>query len=187
MVYSSKDLLEKYKTRYNITKALKDKKIIKIERGIYSDKSVINPLVIISKKYSSAIITMDSAFYYYKLTDVKPTKVYVATNRNSNTINNKKVIQIRVSKEILNQGEDFIIIDDEIIKIYNKERLLVELIRKIKKLPYDYYKEIILNYRKIVDELDINKIEEYLALYKSESNIRNTLYEFIFNNQITQR
>lgn len=186
MIYSNKDLLEKYKTRYNISKALKNKKIIKIGHGIYSDKDIINPLVIISKKYSSAIITMNSAFYYYKLTDVKPKKIYVATNRNSNTINNKKVVQIRVSKEILNQGEDFTIIDGDIIKIYNKERLLVELIRKRNSLPYDYYKEIILNYSKIVDELDVNKIEEYLALYKNESNLKNTLFEFIFNNQKTQ-
>ena len=48
------------------------------------------------------------------------------------------------------------------IKIYNKERMLVELMRYKNKLPFDYYKEIVLNYRRIIQTLDIGKIEEYV-------------------------
>ena len=46
------------------------------------------------------------------------------------------------------------------INIYSKERLLIELIRYKNKLPYDYYKEIIDSYRRIIHELDIELIEE---------------------------
>lgn len=180
MIYSSKEILEKYKTRYNLYKALEDKKIFKVDRDVYSDNNLVNPLIIISKKYSSAIITMNSAFYYYNLTDVIPTKVYVATNRNSNSINSDKIVQIRVPKEILNQGKEFVMIDGEMVKIYNKERLLVELIRKRNILPFDYYKEIISNYRRIVDELDMYKVEEYLGLYKNEVNLANALSKEVF-------
>ena len=35
---------------------------------------------IICKKYPSAIITMNSTFYYYDLTDVIPTNTYIETN-----------------------------------------------------------------------------------------------------------
>ena len=137
-------------------------------------------MIIASKKYSSAIITMDSAFYYYDLTDVIPRKTYVATNRNSNTINDEKIVQIKVPKDILNYGKDEVLIDGEKVKMYNKERLLVELVRKKNQIPFDYYKEIISNYRKIADDLDMYKIEEYLSLYKNEVNIANTLLREVF-------
>lgn len=180
MIYSGKEALEKYGTRYNLSKALKNKEIFKLEHGIYSDKDLVNPMIIASKKYLSAIITMDSAFYYYDLTDVIPRKIYVATNRNSNTINDEKIIQIKVPKDILNYGKEEVIVDGEKVKMYNKERLLVELIRKRNQIPFDYYKEIISNYRKISENLNMYKIEEYLSLYKNEVNIADALLREVF-------
>lgn len=180
MIYSGKEVLEKYGTRYNLSKALKNKEIFKLEHGIYSDKDLVNPMIIASKKYPSAIITMDSAFYYYDLTDVIPKKTFVATNRNSNTIKDEKIIQIKVPKEILNYGKEDVIVDGEKVKMYNKERLLVELIRKRKQISFDYYKEIVSNYRKISENLDMYKIEEYLSLYKNETNIADALLREVF-------
>ena len=37
------------------------------------------------------------------------------------------------------------------------------------KLPFDYYKEIILNYRQVLPRLDIQKIQDY-ALITPKSN-----------------
>lgn len=180
MIYSGKEVIEKYGTRYNLSKALKNKEIFKLDHGVYSDKDLVNPMIIVSKKYPSAIITMDSAFYYYDLTDVIPRKTYVATNRNSNTINDKKIIQIKVPKDILNYGKEEVIVDGDKVKMYNKERLLVELIRKRNQIPFDYYKEIISNYRRISEDLDMYKIEEYLSLYKNETNIADALLREVF-------
>ena len=180
MIYSGKEILKKYGTRYNLLKALKNKEIFKLDHGIYSDKDLVNSMVLVSKKYPGAIITMDSAFYYYNLTDVIPTKTYVATNSKSNVITNEKIVQAWVPKEKLNIGKDEIIIDGEKVRIYNKERLLVELIRKRNQIPFDYYKEIISNYRKIVDDLDMHKIEKYLSLYKNEANLTNALMREVF-------
>ncbi len=180
MVYSGKEILKKYGTRYNLLKALKNKEIFKLDHGIYSDKDLVNSMVVVSKKYPGAIITMDSAFYYYNLTDVIPIKTYVATNSKSNVITNEKIVQFWVPKEKLNAGKDEIIIDGEKVRIYNKERLLVELIRKRNQIPFDYYKEIISNYRKIVDDLDMHKIEKYLSLYKNEANLANALMREVF-------
>ena len=122
MIYSGKEVLEKYGTRYNLSKALKNKEIFKLEHGIYSDKDLVNPMIIASKKYSSAIITMDSALYNYDLTDVIPKKTYVATNRNSNNINDEKIVQIKVPKDVLNYGKEEVIVDGEKVKMYNRER-----------------------------------------------------------------
>ena len=180
MVYSSKEILKKYKTRYNLSKAIKNNEIFKLEHGIYSDSELVNPIIVASKKYPNSIITMDSAFYYYDLTDIIPNKTFVATNRNSNTIKNENIVQVWVPKEILNQGKEKVIIDGEEVNISDKERLLVELIRKRNQIPFDYYKEIITNYRKIADKLDMYKLEQYIALYKNESNIGNALLREVF-------
>ena len=72
MIYTYKELLGKYKDDYNIKKAFENKEIYILEKGIYSDKKIVNPLLVYSKKYPNAIITMDNAFYYYDLTDVIP-------------------------------------------------------------------------------------------------------------------
>ena len=104
MLYNYKDVKEKYKDDYNLKIALQNKQIFKVEKGVYADKKNPNLLAVYSKKYPNAIITMDSAFYFYNLTDVIPAKVYLATASSSHTIDNKKINQIFVKDKIFNEG-----------------------------------------------------------------------------------
>ena len=172
MVYTYKELLKIYKDDYNIKKAIDNKEIYKIEKGIYSDKKIVNPLLVYSKKYPNATITMDNAFYYYDLTDIIPDKICLATSSKSHTIDNVKIIQIYMKDNILNLGRTLVKLDDNnYIYMYDKERLLIELIRKRNKIPFDYYKEIISNYRDIAYELDMNKLEEYLDYFNNGNNL----------------
>lgn len=180
MICSSKEILKKYKTRYSLSKAIKNNEIFKLEHSIYSDRELVNPMIIASKKYPNEIVTMDSAFYYYNLTDAIPNKTFVATNRNYNTIKNENIVQFWIPKETLNQGKEKVIVDGEEVNMYEKERLLVESIRKRNQIYFDYYKEIIANHRKIADELDMYKIEQYIALYKNECNLGNVLLREVF-------
>lgn len=180
MLYSYSELIKKYKTRYNIQKALETHEIYKLEHGIYSDKKIVDPLILYSKKYPYAVITMDSAFYYYNLTDVIPNKVYLATPRKYRTIKNNRIVQIFSEKNTLYAGRTSVVINNQDVYMYDRERLLVELIRKRKQLPFDYYKEIIANYREIVDELDMQKIESYLSLFKNDLNLSEALQREVF-------
>lgn len=180
MVYNYKEILELFGNRRNLELAIKEKEIYRIDRGIYSNNKIVNPLIVVSKKYPNAIITMDSAFYYYDLTDVIPNKVYLATDRNSNYIKNEKIEQIFMSKKILEQGKTQVFIEGCKINIYDKERLLIELVRKKGKIPFDYYKEIINNYREINNDLDMYKIEEYVSLFKNEVSLYNILQREVF-------
>lgn len=180
MLYSYDELLKKYGTRYNIQKALKNQEIYKLEHGIYSNKKIVDPIILYSKKYPYAVITMDSAFYYYDLTDVIPSKVYLATPMNYRTIKNDKIVQIFMEKNILDTGKTIVKINNQDVYMYDKERLLIELIRKRKQIPFDYYKEIIANYREIVDELDMQKIEEYLSMFKNDLNLSEALQREVF-------
>lgn len=180
MLYSFQEILKKYGTRNNLIEAIKKGEIYKLKNNVYSEKKYVDPIAIVSKKYPSGVITMDSAFYYYNLTDVIPEKVYLATNRNSNRIKDDKIVQIFMSKDILDKGKVEIVINDNKVNIYNRERLLIELIRKRASIPFDYYKEIIENYRQISYELDMYKIEKYVALFKNEVNLFDILQREVF-------
>lgn len=180
MIYTTNEILKIYKTKIVLSKAIYNKEIFRLDHGIYSEREFVDPMVFASKKYPNGIITLDSAFYYYDLTDVIANKAYLATSRNSNTINKNNIVQVWTAKDKLNQGKEKIIIDGVAVNIYNKERLLVELIRRRNQIPFDYYKEIILNYREIADELDMCKIEQYLSMYKNEYTLANVLLREVF-------
>lgn len=173
MLYTRKEISEIYNSTYQLNKALKDKKIFKIQNGIYSDEEYVNPLFVITKKYPNAVFTMESAFYYWDLTDVIPDKFHLATKRVNVRYKDEDIKQYFIPEELFDFGKTNINIDDIEITIYDKERMLVELVRKKNQIPFDYYKEIISNYRKISNELDSFKISEYISYYKNEE----TLYD----------
>lgn len=180
MLYTRKEISNIYNSTYQLNKAIEDKKIFKIQNGIYSDEEYVNPLAVISKKYPNFIFTMDSAFYYWDLTDVIPDKFCLATKQTSIRINEEDIKQYFVDDEVFEVGKTTLKVENTEINIYNKERMLVELVRKKNQLPFDYYKEIINNYRKIADELDMSEIEQYLALYKNECNLGNIILREVF-------
>ncbi len=180
MLYTYKELLLNYKSAYQIEKAVNDKKIYKIEKGIYSDKRNVHFLDIIIKKYPYAIITSLSAYYYHNLTDVIPNKVYLATTRNNRMIYSKKIKQIRMKDELYNLGRTQIEYEGTLINIYDKERLLIDLARNKSKIGYDLYKEIISNYRKLTNSLDTQKIEEYLQCFINGDKIFEIIQDEVF-------
>ena len=66
------------------------------------------------------------------------------------------------------------------ISIFNRERMLLELIRNKNKLPFDYYKEIIASYRKLIYELDIQAVQEYAMQLPKKKLVMETLQLEVF-------
>ncbi len=180
MLYFRNELDKTQYSTYQINKAIEVKKLFKVGHGLYSDEEFVNPLKIILKKYPNAIFTSDSAYYYYDLTDVIPDYFYLATKRSDSRINDKGIKQVFIPNELFDFGKTKIEIENVKINIYDEERMLVELIRKKNLIPFDYYKEIIINYRKKADKLDIYKIQEYISYYKNESLLYDTLMREVF-------
>ena len=50
MIYNYKEIIEIYGNDYTLKKALIRNEIFKLEKGIYSNKKIVSPLVIYSKK-----------------------------------------------------------------------------------------------------------------------------------------
>ena len=180
MIYTHKELEALFKSDYQIKKAIADGKIFKIEKGIYSHSKIVHPLAIVTKKYPHTIFTLDSAFYFHGLTDVIPGKMYLASKRNTTKIADNSITQVFVTEQFFDIGKTQIDYEGVVINIYNKERMLIELVRNKKGMGYDYYKEIINSYRKRSGELDTRCIEDYSRVFDSEDYILRIIQEEVF-------
>lgn len=175
-----KTLIEQYKSDYEIKKLIKEGKLFKVEKGIYSDNNNVNYLEILTKKYPNAVFTMESAFYYHNLTDVIPDKEHLALRRDSTKINDDRIKVIYYKDNLFEIGKSTLKVDNIDIQIYDKERMLIELIRNRKSLGFDYYKEIINNYREIRDTLNTKKIAEYISKFSIEDYLYDVIMKEVF-------
>lgn len=179
MLYYHKELKEKIKTDYQIQKAVAEKKFFKVDEGLYSNKKNVDYIEIIKKKYPKFVIYGDSAYYYHNLTEFIPNKIVLATKKNDK-IRSKYIKQVRLTEELFNIGITKIKVNGLEINIYDKERMLIELARNKKQMGYDMYKEIITNYRKHIDELDMEKIESYLSYYSNADKLFEIIQDEVF-------
>ena len=179
MVYNYKDLLSKNicKNDLDLKKQLNDKKIYKIELGLYSDKKVNSKLEIIAKKYKNYIFNSDSAFFYHGLTDNIPQKYFLAGKRGAQKIDNEDIIQTFMDDKYFLIGDSYIIFNNVKIRVYDKERMLIELVRNKNKIPFDMYKEIINNYRNIINDLNLLKLQNYLSNFNNKDKLLKIIQE----------
>ena len=180
MIYTHKQCMRERGNAYLVQKAVQDGDLYQIEKGIYADTEDVSTLAIISTKYPDAIITLDSAFYYHGLTDVIPDQYYIATPRHARKLRDPRIHQIFIPDEILNLGVIGMIRRDAAFKIYDKERMLIELLSRKNSLPRDYYKEILGNYRNLIHELDIERIQDYAESFPKHKMISEALSVEVF-------
>ncbi|MBR1748687.1 MAG: hypothetical protein IJ743_02695 [Bacilli bacterium] len=180
MILLYKELVEQHKSDYEIKKLIEDGKIFKIEKGVYSDNKNVNYLEVLNKKYPNAIFTMDSAFFYHNLTDVIPEKECLALRRNSTKINDERIKVTYYQDKFFEIGRSTLQVNGVNIQIYDKERMLIELIRNRKTIGFDYYKEIIGNYREISDTLNTKKIAEYISKFAIEDYLYDVIMKEVF-------
>lgn len=171
MVMTYKDLSEKGYSDYRIKQLLLSNNLFMIEKGLYSTSKENDNLEIISKKHPNAIITLQSACYCYRLLDKEPYPCIIATKQKDRKINDKMIKQIFMSDKYYNIGVNIIKYKGFNIKIYDLERLLIEVIRYKTKLDYDIYIKIVNNYKKIKKLLKKEKILNYLEIFNDQKLI----------------
>lgn len=177
MIKSYSEYVSEYGSQYKFEKAVAAGELHKIEEGIYSDCENVPEIVTITTKYPKAIISGEYAFYFYGFTDVIPDKYSLATRSKASRINDSRVFQIYVRDDIFELGVQNAIVDGYKIRIYDKERMLIELLRNRNTMPYDLYKEILLKYRTIIDSLQIWRIQEYAEVFPKSKMIKKALDE----------
>lgn len=180
MIITKKELINKYGSVRKANKAINDNKYSRVARGLYvNDSAFLSELEQIFRRFNNATLGYRSAFEYYDLSDYIPTKYEIVTNLKSHKINNPKVKQFYMSDFIINIGRKKVKTKYGHIYIYDKERMLIELIRLKNKFPHDYYQEVIKNYRKLIEngEIDFNVVEKYCSSFVKEKNLLSKIYE----------
>ena len=167
MLLSFNEAVKEYGNQYQLSQALAQQKVYKIEEGIYSTDKYVSEVVTVMKKYPKAVLTGEYAFYFHGLTDIVPEKYDIATPSKSARLKDARIRQIYVRDDIFSLG----------IRIYDKERMLIELLRNKNSMPYDLYKEILLHYRKIITELQLWRIQEYATVFPKSKMISKALDE----------
>ncbi|MBQ8280086.1 MAG: hypothetical protein IJZ23_09625 [Roseburia sp.] len=182
MLYSYNQCLEKYKSDYQIKVAIREGELFKQEKGIYSDEEHVPELAIIVEKYPDAVFTLHSAFYYHALTSVVPDYYYLATDRDAAKIRDKRVRQIFCQRELLYDGVVEIEWQGTPIKVYDRQRMLIELLRNRNKLDYDYYKDIVMEYRDLAKakDMQLKRLLAYAKVFPKSSVIEDGLKKEIY-------
>ena len=167
------ECLKEYGSDYYINQMVAEGKLFRVDKGIFSEKEHVPELALFSFKYPKAIITMETAFYLYGFTDEVPDLCTMATKREAAPIADSRIKQVFMSGELLGLGATTMDYKGYDIKIFDRERMLIELVRYKSKIPFNYYKEILGNYRRILPQLNAEKIRDYAeSVPKSDKVIR---------------
>ena len=172
---SRAECLSEYGSDYMIQQKVDAGELFRVGKAVYSEEKDVPELAVLAFQYPHAVVTMNSAFYMHGLTDVIPDKYDLATERNAAKIRDKRVKQYFYPSDFFDQGIEATDYRGFPIRIYDKERMLIELLRYKSKLPFDYYKEILLNYRRMMPQLDMQALQDYAYNAPKSGMIMETL------------
>ena len=178
MIYSYKNLSEKGYSDYQIKRMVEDNKLFFINKGIYSTEKNFNYLEYISVKHPNAVITLESACYCYGLLKKEKPFYRIATKQKDRKIKDDKIKQTFMTDKFYYMGVNVITYKGFKIKIYDLERVLVEVARNKIVIDYDDYHEIMMNYKKLGRLINKDKLYNYIKEFKDdrvESRIKKEL------------
>ncbi|MBI5730227.1 MAG: type IV toxin-antitoxin system AbiEi family antitoxin domain-containing protein [Ignavibacteriales bacterium] len=150
-----------------VSKAVKDGLIEKVKSGLY--KLIDYPwdehgsFADVCNSNKRAVICLLSAASYYELTTFNPAEIYVAVPHNTDKFD-LKYPPIRLyyfSDSYYEHGIETIETKSGMIKIYNKEKTIVDIFRYINKLGEDVAVESLKEYLKKRKVMNIPKLLEY--------------------------
>ena len=182
MIRTTAELQTVYGSAYQIAKAVADGKLFKGAHGIYCDHAPeLAELEMICARYPNAVLTMESAFAFHGLSDFVPDRYEFATPLNAHRMRSEKVTQRFTTNRVVHVGVSEVSTEHGIIHVYDKERMLIELIRSKNRLSPDYYREVINSYRELVKkgEIDLRKLSKYCSAFKKGQLIKTRIQEAV--------
>lgn len=159
---SYKEAVRECGSDYRLKRRIASGSLFRLERGLYSVRSSCGEYERMMHSHPHAVYTGESAFYFYGLTDVIPDKHVLATLRSATRVSDPMVKQVFASEKIFSIGRTLYSYNGTMLRIYDKERMLIELLRNKGKFSYDYYKEVIANFRREIRRMDVGKVYDYM-------------------------
>ncbi len=170
----------RFGSAYQIEKALRDGRLFKMEKGVYSESGNESEIEVLQAKYPNTVVSFDSAYFYYDMTDYVPEKYTLTIPDHARPIHDIRIKLSFVPERVLLVGVTTFDYNDSKIRIYDKERLLIDTARMKGRMPPDLYKEVVNHYRQIKDELDGSKFPEYLELFPHRERIMQIIDTEVF-------
>jgi len=170
----------KYGTKYRVGEMVRAGRLFRIEGGMYSDVADVPEVEVVLARHPASVLTLQSAYYYYRMSDELPEAYHLATDRKSARIADGRVIQSFVPIGTLLLGAVEHVVLGEHLRIYDRERLLIETMRYRSKLPYDLYREVIDSFREQRNGLYGSKIDDYLKKFPRSGSIMDAIRKEVF-------
>ncbi|MCR5333202.1 MAG: hypothetical protein K6E11_04220 [Bacilli bacterium] len=175
MIYNYEECLALFGSNYFIKKAIKSSKIFKLKNGLYSTEKKVKDIDIFIAKHKNFVFTMESALYYHGISDVVPDLYVIATDKDATKYKDSDIKQYFMNNGLINIGATVIRHNNIDIPVFDKERMLIEVIRYKNKLPFDYYKEVISYYRSHLYDIDFSLVLDYLRSFPKKQLLEKTI------------
>lgn len=179
MIFLHKNLKEKGFSSYQIKKLVDEGKLF-IIKDVYSTTKEINYLEYISKKHPNAVLNLYTACYCYGLLKKNYKPYIISTKQKDRKIIDENIKQTFMTDELYNLGISNVRFQNIPLKVYDLERLLIEVVRNKVNLEYDIYQEIIRNYTRLFSLINKKKLEFYLQFFKDkriEERIKREIFQ----------
>ncbi len=136
----------------NIIRLLHDGIIEKVKRGYYHyiQNGHGSEILIINKLFPDAVLCMETALFYYGYSDRNPAEWNLAIDRivskGRTEIDYPFINAYRVEPSLLSLGETDGIIDGEIVRIYDIDRTICDVLRKMNRMDKEIFNKAIQRY-----------------------------------------
>ena len=181
MIMNFSQCCERFGGRYRSDQLIRDVELRKFGVGLYSDTPDWSDVEVVLARYPNAVVTLQSAYYYYELSDSIPESIHLATDRDASKIYDERIVQHFMPTGTIGIGVvSSKFMNEEVSRIFDKERLLIETARNKTKLPYDLYKEVIESFRRIKETLYPSKLTDYLESFPRKDAILRTIESEVF-------
>lgn len=136
----------------NIINLLHDGIIEKVKRGYYHyiRNEHGSEILIINKLFPDAVLCMETALFYYGYSDRNPAEWNLAIDRivskGRTEIDYPFINAYRVESSLLSLGETDGSIDGEIIRIYDIDRTICDVLRKMNRMDKEIFNKAIQRY-----------------------------------------
>lgn len=136
--------------RVYLTKLIKENKIVRVSRGMYTQKNILpDEFVVLQSKSKYAIYSNTTALYLYGLSNRIPIK-YDITIKNGykGSLQNKENVNLfYIKNELLDLGAiNYKLNSGNIIRVYDLERTICDIIKNKRKIDGEIFNKAIREY-----------------------------------------
>jgi hypothetical protein len=180
MLMSYAEAVNKTGSGYLLSRSLLEKRIFRIQKGVYSDSSSVDVYALFSFTHPGAIYRMLSAEFLLGITDEVPSVISYASKMGSTRYSDYGFHQVFEKTDLYGLGRISCPRGDDLILIYGKERCLLDLIAHRAQVPYAHYLDMIRYYRAHQSELDDTLLQKLLSHYRYSDRIQAILEREVF-------